>query len=104
MNNHDTSTFEKNDHTRDDAIALSPLTPEVTPEIRRLLLALDGEMARRVIQAKLKLQDEKHFRVAYIQTALKMGLVEMTIPDKPNSRLQKYRLTESGRQYRRNAS
>lgn len=34
---------------------------------------------------------------AYLSPTLEQGLVEMTVPDKPNSRLQKYRLTARGR-------
>jgi ATP-dependent DNA helicase RecG len=32
-----------------------------------------------------------------VAALLERGLVEMTVPDKPNSRLQKYRLTAAGR-------
>jgi ATP-dependent DNA helicase RecG len=45
----------------------------------------------------LALRDEKHFRVHYQQAAITASVIERTIPDKPNSRLQKYRLTEKGR-------
>jgi ATP-dependent DNA helicase RecG len=31
-----------------------------------------------------------------LKPALKAGFIEMTIPEKPNSRLQKYRLTKKG--------
>ncbi|MFO7598231.1 MAG: cell filamentation protein Fic, partial [Candidatus Desulfacyla sp.] len=41
----------------------------------------------------------KSFRERYLKPALTDGLIEMTIPDKPNSRLQKYRLTDKGRQW-----
>jgi DNA-binding PadR family transcriptional regulator len=38
-------------------------------------------------------------RLAYVLAALAAGLIQMTIPAKPNSRLQKYRLTEKGREW-----
>jgi ATP-dependent DNA helicase RecG len=37
------------------------------------------------------------FREFYQQPAVALGLVEMTIPDKANSRLQQFRLTDAGR-------
>lgn len=73
------------------------VTPDVTPEVIDLLLVLEGEMSRREIMRRLGLSDEKHFRERYQQQAVKAEVIELTIPEKPTSRLQKYRLTARGR-------
>jgi predicted HTH transcriptional regulator len=73
------------------------VTPEVTPEVERMLKLFSGEMTRQEIMAVLALRDEKHFRNQYQQAAINAGVIEMTIPEKPNSRLQKYRLTAKGK-------
>lgn len=39
----------------------------------------------------------KDMRRRYLRLLLDMRFVEYTLPHKPNSRLQKYRLTEKGR-------
>jgi hypothetical protein len=44
----------------------------------------------------LQLRHRPTFLYTYIQPAIELGLIEQTIPDKPNSSLQKYRLTPLG--------
>jgi len=53
-------------------------------------------MTRSELQTGLALADREHFRKAFLLPALADGLVERTIPDKPQSRLQRYRLTPKG--------
>lgn len=57
---------------------------------------MDGKMTRKQIQQKPGLKDEKHFRESYQQPAVAAGFIEMTLPDKPKSPLQKYRITAKG--------
>ncbi len=61
-----------------------------------MIKILEKEMNRQEIQRKLHLSDRENFRLNYLQPALKLGYIEMTLPDKPNSSLQKYRLTPHG--------
>ena len=73
----------------------------VTESVATLLQRLEGELTRQELQIALELGDPKHFRQAYLVPALAAGLVEMTQPDKPNSRSQQYRLTAAGKGIRR---
>jgi hypothetical protein len=72
------------------------VTDEVTVEVQRLLLAFQGEMKRADILATLGLRHQPNFRDLYLHPALAGGWVEMTIPEKPNSSKQRYRLTRRG--------
>lgn len=75
------------------------VTAEVTAEVERLLRALVGEKSRQELQESLALKHDEHFRKAYLLPALASGLVEMTLPDKPRSSKQRYRLTDIGRHW-----
>jgi ATP-dependent DNA helicase RecG len=72
------------------------VTGEVTGEVGRLLQVFKGEVSRREIQEALALKHEDYFRKVYLKPAIEAGMVEMTLPDKPQSRFQRYRLTEKG--------
>lgn len=66
--------------------------------MEKLILILQGEMTRTELQELIGLKDEKHFRHNYQQKSLKLGIMEMTIRDKPTSKNRKYRLTEKGKE------
>ena len=78
------------------AVATPQVGPQVTPQVGELLANIQGEMSRESLQDALGLSDRKSFRQRYLKPALDEGLIEMTVPHKPNSRLQKYRLTDKG--------
>jgi len=65
---------------------------QVTVQVKRLLLALGSEtLSTRELLERLKLKHRPTFLATYLRPALELGLIEMTIPDKPNSNKQKYR-------------
>lgn len=72
-------------------------TPQAPPQALRLITLLDHEMSAADLMEALHIKDRKHFRDAFLQPSLNGTFVEMTIPEKPSSPLQKYRLTETGR-------
>lgn len=73
------------------------VTPQVTPQVERLIATVEREMTRSELMDALLLKDRMHFSRDYLQPALETGLLEMTIPDKPRSGNQRYRLTDKGR-------
>ena len=76
------------------------VTDQVTGEVARLLeAASQGPQARSALQSALGLKHTPHFRQAYLLPAIAAGLLEMTLPDQPNSRLQGYRLTAKGKSW-----
>ncbi|MBD3842464.1 MAG: cell filamentation protein Fic [Campylobacterales bacterium] len=60
-----------------------------------MLKILKDEMSRDAIMSSLGLNDRKNFREVY--PAIEDELVSLTIPDKPTSSKQKYRLIELGK-------
>ena len=57
-------------------------------------------MTRGELQDALGLAHREHFTEAYLQPAIAAGLIAMTIPDKPRSSKQRYRLSVLGRGWR----
>ena len=67
--------------------------------VHRLLQVVSGEMTGRDLRRALRLKNDDHFRKAYLIPALQSGLLELTVPDKPRSKNQRYRLSRTGREF-----
>lgn len=54
-------------------------------------------LSRKEVSAAVQMNGDSRSYKRHIEPLLGMGFIEMTVPEKPNSRLQKYRLTEAGK-------
>ena len=66
---------------------------EQLPEyIRKLLDVMEYDIpyASKALMEKMGLKSKEGFRRNYLRPAMEMGLIRMTIPEKPNSRNQRY--------------
>lgn len=80
--------------------ATDQVSDPLTDQVASLLPILaKGELSAATCMARLGLSHRATFRTNYLNPALDAALIERTIPEKPNSRLQKYRLTEKGRKF-----
>ncbi|WOD30577.1 hypothetical protein RYH70_08275 [Alloalcanivorax xenomutans] len=70
---------------------------QVTGQVAKLIAVLQVPMSRKEMMNTLGLRGRDNFEKLYLRPALSEGYIEYTLPDKPNSRLQQYRLTEKGR-------
>ncbi len=72
------------------------VAPQVTPQVRAVLEAAKQAASAETLQRAAGLKDRVHFLRSHLQPLLERGWLERTIPDKPRSRLQRYRTTVGG--------
>lgn len=80
---------EANDNDQD--------TVQVSDQVKALLTLLkNSPCSAKKLREKLNLKHPQSFRDHYLTPAMMAGFIEMTLPDKPKSKLQQYRLTKKG--------
>jgi ATP-dependent DNA helicase RecG len=103
-----TAVFRPNPEVR--ARAEARATPQVTPQVEdqlgtksglsrdqvRILRLCRQEHPLIAMMKNIGRQNRTKFRDGFVKPLIKAGLVELTIPGRPRSRLQRYRTTEAG--------
>ena len=81
------------DKVLDDVmLQVNKVNAETSEYVRRMLAVMEYDIpyTSRDIMALLGLKSKDTLRKNYLNPAMGLGLVKMTIPDKPNSRNQRY--------------
>lgn len=96
---YDSSIFHISDNFFETRFPFQGDTPEVTAQVTAQvgLFCREPRSAKEIMEM-LGLKHWKTFQSNYLSPLLEADFIERTIPDKPQSRLQKYRLTPVGRQ------
>ena len=90
ISSHDHASGHASGHASDHA------SDHASAQVKKLLSVLSGEKGRSELQELLSIKNRDYFRTDYLVPAVNNGYIELTIPDKPNSQNQKYRLTAKG--------
>jgi len=78
---------------------VDPVADPVTDPVKKILSALgEGEKSSSELRNIVGVKHRDTFRKNYLHPALTDELIEYTVPEKPESRNQKYRLTKKGKQ------
>lgn len=85
--------LEQIDKILDDVmVQLDKEAAELSEYVKRMLDVMEYDIPYTAvsIMKNLGIKSKETFRKNYMNPALKLGIVEMTVPDKPNSRNQRY--------------
>lgn len=77
-------------------LVTDPVTDLVTDSVKNLITVMDKEYSITELMHFMKLSHKPNFRRNYLQPAIEQDIIELTIPEKPSSSNQKYRLTPKG--------
>lgn len=76
----------------DISIQINEENEQLPESVKKLLEVMEYDVpyTSKTLMEKLNLKSREGFRRNYLQLALEVNLIQMTLPDKPNSRNQRY--------------
>ena len=81
------------DETLDEVLlSVTKESKNISDQVNRLLEVMDDDipLSANEIMERLGIKSKETLRASYLNPALDNGLIRMTLPDKPNSKNQKY--------------